>query len=174
MSIRKIVCGATGALLLGFGPAVAQDHAAHHQQTKLMKGASVAIEGCVTAGENDDTYVLGAVREIPGQPVATGLRRFYRLDSVDELRGKVGQIVRVEGRIDGIEDGQIEIKPGKAEDGGVLVELEVPGRDVDTTPATVSVGTAGASADTPKTTITVIKLDVDKVTVVRACGSAGL
>lgn len=28
--------------------------------------ASVAIEGCVTAGENDDTYVLAAVREIPG------------------------------------------------------------------------------------------------------------
>lgn len=172
MSMRRIACGAAAVVLLGFGPALAQDHAAHHQQqTKLMKGSSVAIEGCVTAGENDDTYVLAAVREIPGQPVTTALRRVYWLDDVDGLRGKVGQVVRIDGRIDGIEEGKVDVKPGKAEDGGTIVELEGPGRDVDTTPATVSVGTAGAAAEAPKTLLTLIRLDVDKVTALRACGT---
>ena len=172
MFIRKITCGAAAVVLLGFGPALAQDHAAHHQEGKLMKGASIAIEGCVTAGENDDTFVLAAVREIPGRPVETGLRRLYWLDDVDELEGKVGQVVRVEGRVDGIEEGKMEIKPGKADDGGTIVELEGPGRDVDTTPATMSVGTSGApAANAPKTSLTLIRLDVDKVTVVRACGT---
>lgn len=172
MLIGKIAASAAGALLLGFGPALAQDHAAHHQEGKLMKGASIAIEGCVTAGENDDTFVLGAVREIPGRPVETGLRRVYWLDDVDELEGKVGQVVRIDGRIDGIEEGKMEVKSGKADDGGTIVELEGPGRDIDTTPATV--GTAGAAArtaDAPKTSLTLIRLDVDKVTVVRACGT---
>ncbi|MBA3950018.1 MAG: hypothetical protein H0X44_08765 [Acidobacteria bacterium] len=172
MSVRRIsLCtGALFGLFIGAAPALAQDHAAHNDaQTKLMKGSSVAIEGCVTAGENDDTYVLGAVKEIPGRPVETSLRHFYRLDSVRLLRGKVGQVVRVEGRIDGIEEGKLEVKPGKADDGGTLVELEGPGRDIDSTPAVV--GTGGATAAAGKTTMTVIRLDVDKVTVVRACGT---
>lgn len=171
MSVRKIVCGAAGALLLGFGPAVAQDHASHHQQEKLMKGASMAIEGCVVAGENPGAFVLGPAKEIPGRPIASGLRRFYRLDSVGDLRGMVGQVVRVEARIDGIEEGNLEVKPGKAEDGGTIVELEGPGRDVDTTPEVVGVGTSGSTEGAPKTPITVIRLDVDKITAVRACGT---
>jgi len=158
-------------------PAVAQDHASHDKQDKLMKGASVAIEGCVTAGENDDTYLLTGVKEIPGRPIETGLRTFYRLDSVDELRGKVGQVVRVDGRIDGVTDGNIEMKPGKASDGGMLVELELPGRDVDTKPAVAGVagvaGTSGKPGDTSKMKITVIKLDVDKVTMVKASCTNG-
>ena len=172
MFIRMITCGAAAAVLLGFAPALAQDHAAHHQEGKLMKGASIAIEGCVTAGENDDTFVLGAVREIPGRPVETGLRRVYWLDDVDELEGKVGQVVRVDGRIDGIEEGKMDVKPGKADDGGTIVELEGPGRDVDATPATIgTAGAAGRTAEAPKTSLTVIRLDVDKVTIVRACGT---
>jgi hypothetical protein len=160
------------ACVLAALPAVAQDHAGHQEQAKLMKGASVAIEGCVTAAENDDAFVLAAVREIPGRPIESGLRVFYRLDSVKELRGRVGQVVRVDGRIDGVTDGNIEIKPGKAKDGGTLVELELPGRDIDTTPAVAGVagvtGTSGKAGDEPKMKITVIKLDVDKVTTVKA------
>lgn len=169
MFIRRISLFA-GALLISAAPVLAQDHAAHHQaDAKLIKGASVAIEGCVTQGENDDTFVLGSVMEIPGRPVETGKRRVYWLDSVSQLRGQAGQVVRVEGRIDGIEEGKLDVKPGKADDGGTLVELEGPGRDIDTTPAVV--GTAGAGASGPKPTFTVIRLDVDKVTRVRACGA---
>lgn len=166
---RRVSLIFTAALMFGAGQVLAQDHAAHAAQEKLMKGSAVAIEGCVTQGENDDTFVLGAVREIPGRPVETGLRRLYWLDDVDELRGKAGQLVRVEGRIDGIEEGKVDVKPGKAEDGGTIVELEGPGRDIDTTAAVV--GTAGVSANAPKPALTIIRLDVDKVTPLRACGA---
>lgn len=166
MFIRRISLF-SGALLIGALPAVAQDHAAHHTQDKLMKGSTLAIEGCVTAGENKDTFVLGGVKEIPGRPVETGRLRVYRLDDISQFRGKAGQVVRVEGRIDGIEEGEIDPKPGEAKDGGMLVEFEVPGRDVDTTPAVVAgaTGTRGVA----KVKTTVIKIDVDKVTAVRAC-----
>lgn len=161
-----------GALLLSAAPALAQDSAVHQAHDKLMKGSALAIEGCVTAGENKDTFVLGQVKEIPGRPVQTGLIRVYRFKSVSKFRGTAGQVVRVDGRIDGIEDGQIEVKPGEAADGGMLVEFEVPGRDVDTTPGVVNAGTRGAVAGAPKTKVktTVIKIDVDKVTPLRACG----
>lgn len=172
MFIRRISL-LSGALLISAAPVVAQDHAAHNTQDKLMKGSSIAIEGCVTAGENKDTFVLNAVREIPGRPVETGLTRVYWLDSISQIRGMAGQIVRVEGRIDGIQEGRMEVKPGQAADGGTIVELEGPGRDIDATPATV--GTAGgmgtAPAAGPKKLTTVIKIDVDKVTAVRACGT---
>lgn len=172
MSIRKPGCVAAATLLLGFGPALAQDHAAHEAQDKLMKGSSIAIEGCVKAGENDDTFVIGPVKEVPGHPVETGLLRVYKLNDISKFRGTAGQVVRVEGRIDGIEEGELDPKPGEAKDGGTLVEFEVPGRDVDTTVPVVA-GTRGVTG-TAKVKTTVIKIDVDKVTVVRACGSAGL
>lgn len=171
MFIRRISLFA-GALLISAAPAVAQDHPAHQAQEqsgKLMKGSSLAIEGCVVAGENKDTFVLNAVKEIPGRPVETGLIRVYRLDSFSKFRGMAGQVVRVEGRIDGIKEGEIDPKPGEAKDGGMLVEFEVPGRDVDTTPAVVA-GTSGVSGTT-KVKTTVISIDVDKVTAVRACGT---
>lgn len=167
MFIRRISLF-SAALLISSAPALAQDHSAHAKaEAKLVKGAALAIEGCVTAGENKDTYVLGSVKEIPGRPVETGLIRVYRLDDISQFRGKAGQVVRVEGRIDGIEEGEIDPKPGEANNGGMLVEFEVPGRDVDTTPAVVA-GTSGASG-AAKVKTTVIKIDVDKVTAVRAC-----
>ena len=169
MLVRRLslLSGALLIVLGGVAPALAQDHAAHAKaEAKLMKGASVAIEGCVTAGENKDTFVLGSVKEIPGRPVETGMLRVYRFKSASQFRGTVGQVVRVDGRIDGIEEGEIDPKPGEAKSGGMLVEFEVPGRDVDTTPAVVA-GT-GASG-TAKVKTTVIKIDIDKVTALRAC-----
>lgn len=159
----------SGAVLISALPALAQDHAAHAKaEAKLVKGGSLAIEGCVTPGENKDTFVLGSVKEIPGRPVETGLIRVYRLDDISQFRGKAGQIVRVEGRIDGIEEGEIDPKPGEANNGGLLVEFEVPGRDVDTTPGVIAGSTKGTGGAVKMKT-TVITIDVDKVTAVRAC-----
>jgi hypothetical protein len=151
-------------------PAVAQDHAGHQAQTKLMKGASVSIEGCVTAGQKADTFVLGSVKEIPGVPVDTPQRRVYWLNSVKELRGHAGHVVRIDGRIDKLEQHEIEVKLGDAE-GGAWVEIEGPGKQVKTAPATIGVGTAGQTAKEVDIPTTVIRLDVDKVTMLKdSCG----
>src|SRR5687768_17669757 len=138
----------TAAAICTFGaiPVLAQDHSGHSAQTKLMKGAAVAIEGCVTAGQKSDTYVLGTVKEIPGAPVETGMRRFYWLDSTKGLKGHVGHVVRIDGRIDKIEKQELEVKLGANDDGSAVVEIEGPGKQVKTSPATVGVSTSGQTA----------------------------
>ena len=166
MLIRRIPLF-VAALFLAAAPALAQDHASHDKHEKLMKGSSLVLEGCVTTGENKDTFVIGKVREIPGRPVDTGLLRYYRFDDVSEFRGMAGKVVRIEGRIDEIEDGQIQTKLGEANNGGTLVELEGPGRDIDTTPEVIGANTV--TADGQKKKVTIIVVDVDKVTAVRAC-----
>jgi hypothetical protein len=152
------VCG------LAVVPALAQEHTAH-QQAKLVKGASVAIEGCVTAGQKANTFVLGSVREIPGVPVDTGQKRIYWLDSTKHVRGHAGHVVRLEGRIDKLERHEIEVKLGDKGE-AAWAEIEGPGAQVKTAPATVGVGTSGQTAKEVDIPTTVVRLKVDKVTVV--------
>jgi len=144
-------------------PALAQD-STHHAQTKLMKGASIAIEGCVTRGAENDSYVLGSVKEIPGQPVETGLRRVYWLDSRKHVRDHVGYVVRLQGRIDKVGQDEIEVKNTRE---GMKVEIEGPAKQVTTSPAVVPVPTTGAKETDIR--ITTIRLKVDKVTRMGGC-----
>ena len=149
--------------VIGLGSAEAQSSVSNEAQTKLVKGASVAIEGCVTAGQKADTYVLGTVKEIPGQPIETGKRRVYWV-SRKHLRDHVGHIVQLSGRIEKLETHELEVKTTAD---GVIVEIEGNGRQVKTTPATLPVPTTGAKeADIPTT---VIRLNVDKVTMKGSC-----
>jgi len=159
------------ALTLAAVPARAQDHASHRAETKLMKGASVAIEGCVTAGQKPNTFVLGSVKEIPGQPVETGLRRVYWLDSTTSLRGHVGHRVQIAGRIDRLEKHEIEVKLGDDGKGGAVVEIEGPGGQIKTSPAAAGIVTSGQTAKEVDIPTTVIRLEVDKVTMLNdSCG----
>ena len=157
----RCISAAAAACVLTALPAIASDHSAQEAQTKLVKGSSVAIEGCVTSGQKADTFVLGSVKEIPGQPVETGKRRVYWVER-KHLRGHVGHIVQLSGRIDDIGTQEIEVKTNAD---GVVVEIEGAGRQVKTNPGTVPVPTSGTKeVDIPTT---VIKLKVDKVTMVK-------
>ena len=160
----RSISAVAGAIAFAAVPALAQDHPSHQAQSKLMKGASVAIEGCVTAGEKADTYVLGSVKEIPGQPVDTGMKRVYWLDSRKHVRSHVGHVVELSGRIEKIEQAELEVKNT---DEGMKVEIEGPAKQVTTSPAVVPVPTTGAKeVDIPTT---VIRLKVDKVVVKGNC-----
>ena len=154
----------TAVCVLTALPALAQDHSAHKAQSKLVKGSSIAIEGCVTAGQKADTFVLGSVKEIPGAPVETGLRRIYWLDQ-KHLRGHTGHVVQIAGRIDKLETHEVEVKRG--DDGGTWVEIEGPGAQVKTSPATIGVGTSGQTKKEVDIPTTVVRLKVDKVTLVK-------
>ena len=163
----KHMTGVAAACVFVAVPLLAQDHSAHTAQSKLMKGSSVAIEGCVTAGQKADTYVLGSVKEVPGQPVDTGMRRIYWLDSTKQLKGHAGHVVRVEGRIDKIEKSEIEVKLGADDKGGAVIEIEGPGAQVKTAPATAGISTAGQTAKEVDVPTTLIRLNVDKVTMLK-------
>ena len=166
MPIRYL-SGITAACVLTALPALAQDPASQKAQSKLIEGASVAIEGCVTAGQKPHTFVIGSVMEIPGVPIDTGQKRIYWLDSPKHVRGHAGHIVRLEGRIDKVEQHEIEVKLGEKGE-AAWAEIEGPGRQVKTAPATIGVGTAGQIAKEVDIPTTVIRLKVDKVTVVKS------
>lgn len=166
--LKRYLTAAAAMCALGVIPAVAQDqHGVHKAESKLMKGAAVSIEGCVTAGQKADTYVLGSVKEIPGAPVETGMRRFYWLDSTKGLKGHTGHVVRVDGRIDKIEQQELEVKLGANDDGSAVVEIEGPGKQVKTSPATVGISTAGQTKKEIDIPTTLVRLKVDKVTMLK-------
>jgi hypothetical protein len=158
--MSRCIFAVAAATVLSALPVIAQDHSAH-QQTKLVKGSNMTIEGCVSAGQKPDTFVLGTVKEVPGVPMETGKRRVYWV-SRKHLRGHVGHVVQLSGRIDDVSTHELEVKTN---DEGVVVEIEGAGRQVKTNPGTVPVPTSGQKeTDIPTT---VIKLNVDKVTVVK-------
>lgn len=168
--LKRYLLAFTAAGVLTALPALAQDHA-HQSQAKLVKGSSIAIEGCVTAGQKADTFVLGSLKEIPGVPLETGMRRVYWLDSTKQLRGHAGHTVQIAGRIDKVETSEIEVKLGANDDGSAVVEIEGAGTQIKTSPATIGVGTAGQTKKEVDIPTTVVRLKVDKVTMKGSCGS---
>jgi hypothetical protein len=152
-------------------PAFAQTTAVHNEHNRLVKGDTIAIEGCVTAGEKAGTFALGTVREIPGIAIETGRKRIYWLDSTKHVKDHVGHVVRLTGRIFDLERSEIEVELGAGESGGAVARIEGPGtKEVSVPPALVGVGTAGQTAKQVDVLITLVKIKVDKVAVVsRTC-----
>jgi hypothetical protein len=160
---------AVAFVALAAQPVFAQDTATHNANTRLVKGASIAIEGCVAAGEKKDTYVMGTVKEVPGVPVETGNRRFYWIDNPKALRGHVGHQVQIAGRISDLERSEMEIDLGAGPNGGAVAKIEGPGMaNVKVPPASVGVGTAGQTKKEVDIPITLVKIKVDKVTMLKA------
>jgi len=154
--------------LFAAAPAQAQDTATHNHQTELTKGMSIAIQGCVVAGEKADTFVITDLTEIPGAPIQTGRKRFYWMEA-KHLRGHVGQLILVSGQIKDLERSEIEVELGAGENGGAVAKVEGPGMaEVKTTPANVEVSAAGQTQQEVDTPIVLVKIDVSDVKVVNA------
>jgi len=139
-----------GALALSVAPALAA------QQPFPDAGASspgmVTLRGCVTPGVGNDSYVLTGAQEVTSgrsaiPASAHGRRVVFWLDDAKALAPHAGKLVHVRGMLGKIEESEIELKAGRAKDGGLLVEYEGPGKDVvasaDTLPKPV--GTSGTT-----------------------------
>ena len=141
--------------------------------TKFDKGSPVTIQGCVVAGEKSGTFVLTSVTESPAGHSAYGKYgpRFYWLDkTADELKAHVGHVIQVRGTIADVEESEVEREPG-GWNRGVRVAIELPGRDVHTTPRNAGIPVADLESHTD-VKITLLKLDVQALTMVAtACVS---
>ncbi len=112
---------------------------------------TIMLRGCVVPDANKEGYVLTHVTEVPeaGQSAmpaeAHGRRVVFWLDKRDEMLKHANKAVSVTGKIEGIENSEIELKNGPAKDGGLLAEFEGPGHDVKVPKSVVdnAVGTAG-------------------------------
>ena len=147
-----------------------QDHKGHHGWGS--KGQEVVLTACVERGQKDDTFVLTQVADVPVHPATMG-RVVYWLNSVKDVKKHVGRQVRIEGKIDDVEQSEMEVKAGDDDGEGWYVEIEGPGRDVRTPAANVGVSPADRDdeADDIKTTLVRLKVQ-DVKRVADACAAA--
>jgi hypothetical protein len=110
----------------------------------------VTIRGCVVPAENN-TYVMTGVTQSPGPggavlpEIAHGRRVLFWLKNDDSVKNHPNQLVEVTGRFTGLKESEIELKAGRQDTGGLVVEIEGPGRNVVTSnrEAVAAVGAAG-------------------------------
>jgi hypothetical protein len=134
---------------------------------KYEPGASVTLQGCVTAAAAKDTWVLTNVKEWPVATTDMGKfgKRYYWLDKLGkDLRAHGGHTIQVSGKISEVKKSEIDVKTGE-DPLGMTVEIEGPGRDVTTTAANAQVGAITGGKDIP---ITLLKVKVDDIKMVAA------
>ena len=141
----------------------------HAQEKKWgTVGQAVTLTSCVEKGHRADTFILTHVADVPVHPATMG-KVVYWLDSVKELRKHVGHQVRVIGAITEVKQGEMEVKAGDDSKGGWYVEIEGPGKDVETTPSKAGVeSTAGRQSGKNDVKTTLVRLKVNEITMVAA------
>ncbi len=110
----------------------------------------ITFQGCVTPGVDRGSYVVTGVSQMTPADIqipetAHGRRVLLWLDNDGAVRSNIGRRVEITGNFNGIEESEIELKEGRQNTGGFIVEFEGPGRDVRSADPAVStaVGTAG-------------------------------
>jgi hypothetical protein len=90
-------------------------------------------------------------------------RVVYWLDSVKDVKKHVGRQIRIVGKVDDVEQREMEVKSGADEGDGWYVEIEGPGRDVRTPAANVGVSATGRRNEADDIKPTLVKLKVQDV-----------
>jgi hypothetical protein len=131
---------------------------------KYDKGATVTLQGCVTAAEKKDTYVLTNVREWPISETDMGKfgKRYYWIDKASkDMKAHLGHTIQVIGKIADVTKSEIEFKPGESGT-GMNVEIEGPGKNVVTPAANANVDPK-ARPNTNDMPITLLKLKIEEI-----------
>jgi hypothetical protein len=134
---------------------------------KYDKGSTVTLQGCVVAGDKKDTYVLGHVREWPMAESDMGKhgRRMYWIDKKgDDMKDHLGHQIQVTGKITDVKKSEIEMEDSTRKN-GLVVEIEGPGRNVETTAANAGVAANHGTEDIP---ITLLMLKVEELKMIAA------
>ena len=157
-----------GFVVAGLSPVAAQDG------KKFEKGSTVTLQGCVTAAEKKDTFILTNVCEWPVSNTDMGKhgKRMYWIEKTDKMKDHVGHTIQVIGKIADVEKSEMELKAGESGN-GFNVEIEGPGKDVVAPAANagVKMETRPNKDDIP---ITLLKLKIDEIKMVAATCSATL
>lgn len=141
--------------------------------TQGTPSREVSFQGCVTPGLDRGTYVVTGVSQVTGPDaaeipeVAHGRRILFWLDNDAAVRANTGRKVQIRGNFTGIEESEIEVKAGRQQAGGFVIEFEGPGKDVRTSDPSVSaaVGTAGRVSTDPDVKTYLMRINVRNVTV---------
>ncbi len=157
-----------GLMVAGMSPVTAQDG------KKFEKGSPVTLQGCVTAAEKKDTFILTNVREWPVSSTDMGKygKRMYWIEKMDKMKDHAGHTIQLIAKITDVQKSEMELKAGESGN-GFNVEIEGPGKDV-VAPA----GNAGVKMESRPNKddipITLLKLKVDEIKMISPNCSATL
>jgi hypothetical protein len=136
----------------------------------------IAFQGCVTPGVDRGSYVITGVQPLatdPGAMVipesAHGRRVLFWLNNDAAVRTNIGRKVEIRGTFAEVEESEIELKAGRQDAGGFIVEFEGPGPDVRSADPSVAtaVGTSGrANPDSDDVKTFLMRINVRDVKVV--------
>jgi hypothetical protein len=149
-----------------------QDKPETASPSSTAESREITLRGCVVPGQEQGTYVLSGVTEVPppGGSVmpatAHGRRVVFWLDEKEDVLQHANRGVEVRGTFDEFEESEIELKEGEHPEGGLIAEFEGPGEDVKVANSAVAgaIGTSGrsdAEKDDIKTML--VKVDVKDV-----------
>ena len=168
----RLIAALAGMLLAGTPMLLAQDNASGSRRER-----EVTIRGCVVPAEND-TYVMTKVTQSPGPggttmpEMAHGRRVLFWLKNDDAVKNHPNKMVEVTGRFSGVKETEIELKAGRQDAGGLVVEIEGPGRDVVTSNREVGAAVGAAGRQTPEQNDIKAYLAEVRVTHVREVGGS--
>lgn len=161
MKTQGIVAGLALAFGLAAGVSITADQG-NLDGKKYDKGATVTLQGCVIAGEKKDTFVFGNVNEWPIGNSEMGLhgQRMYWIDKDSKaIMAHLGHTIQVTGKITDVKKSEIEMEDATKKE-GLVVEIEGPGRNVETSPANAGVAVTHGTEDIP---ITLLMLKVEEL-----------
>jgi hypothetical protein len=163
--MSRTAIAASLALALGLAASMASVAAQETRDDKKYdKGSKITLQGCVTAAEKKDTYVLTQVQERPvaSSPVGKYGPRMYWIDKESkDLKPHLGHTVQIEGKITDVEKSEMDFKAAD-DDHGLLIKIEGPGKDVVTTPEKAGVNVS-ALPNKEDIKITLLKLKIDDI-----------
>lgn len=132
-------------------------------------GAEITLQGCVVAGEGSGTFVFTRIKEWPVRASPVGLygpRHYWLGEDAADFTDHIGETIQITGTVIEVKESEVEREPGlTGGKSGGRVAIELPGRDVITTPGNAGVPLRdGASKVDMK--ITLVKLRIEKMLVV--------
>ena len=157
-------------LLAGTSLAAAQQDAPNPSRER-----EIMLRGCVMPALND-TFILTNVTQIPGPggvtlpEIAHGRRVLFWIRNDGPIRNHPNKMIEVTGRFTNLKESEIELKPGRQSDGGLMVEIEGPGRDVRASNQAVGSALGTAGRQTPDKNDIKTYLAEVRVTYVREVG----
>jgi len=161
------------ALLLASAPLAA----AQQDAPNPAREREIVLRGCVMPALND-TYILSDVTQTPGPggvtlpEIAHGRRVLFWLKNDAPIRNHANKMIEVTGRFTNLKESEIELKPGRQSEGGLVVEIEGPGKDVRASNDAVGAALGTAGRQTPEKNDIKTYLAEVRVTYVREVGGS--
>ena len=184
MRIRYTVAAFIAAVLVMTTAGIA---AAQKDPHEIYRGTMINLTTCVVPSlDEDDEFVLTNIVDVPAHPPLAG-RVIYWVKDVDKIKQYVGKRIQFDANIHDVDRKEVEVKRSSSNgnghangsghangngngNGGTVVEIEVSGNQVKTTPDVI--GISAAAPRTGEISIRTTTVELNKLANIRVVPGA--